>query len=209
VHRVDAREEALDPERHELLDGATTVFFTGGDQLKLTSQLGDTPVYSKTREIFEGGGCIAGTSTGASVMCETMLVSGEQSSSPRVHDTLRMAPGFGFLQGALVDQHFAERGRIGRLIGAVAQNPRIIGIGIDEDTAIIVDHAQCRVLGSGGVYVVDARGVRQSNVVEDASDRTLSVFGITLHLLNMGDTFDLARREPMPGSTEAAEAAVS
>ncbi|MES2521187.1 MAG: cyanophycinase [Gemmatimonadota bacterium] len=203
---VNNREQALDASVHGVLDGARVVFFTGGDQLKLTSQLGDTPVYQKTRAIYESGGCIAGTSAGASVVCETMLVSGDSSSSPRVGDTLRMAPGFGFVSGVIIDQHFAERGRIGRLIGAVAQNPRILGIGIDENTALYFDNGfSFSVLGEGGVYVVDARDVTNSNVVEDATDRTLSVFNIRLHLLNMGDEFDLESRLPSCHSTEEAE----
>lgn len=206
---ADSRAEAMDGEVHGMLDGATVVFFTGGDQLKLTSQLGDTPVYQKTRAIYEAGGCIAGTSAGASVVCETMMVAGESSSSPHVSDTLRMAPGFGFISGVIIDQHFAERGRIGRLIGAVAQNPRILGIGIDENTAIVCDNGHgFSVLGDGGVYVLDASNVTNSNMVEDAVDRTLSVFNLCLHLLNMGDEFDLEHREPHCHLTEEAEARV-
>jgi cyanophycinase len=204
---VDTRADAMDASRHGLLDDASAVFFTGGDQLKLTSQLGDTPVYQKTREIYDRGGLIAGTSAGASVVCETMLVSGNSEGSPRVRDALRMAPGFGFIKGVIIDQHFAERGRISRLIGAVAQNPRILGIGIDENTAILCDNGSAfTVLGDGGVYVVDASQVTNSNVVEDASDRTLSVFNLRVHLLNMGDEFDFEEREPTCHSTDDAEA---
>ena len=204
---VDAREEARDPERVRLLDGATVVFITGGNQLKLTSQLGDTPVYERMREIYEQGGCIAGTSAGASVVSETMMVTGDSSSSPHVEDALRMAPGFGFLPGVVVDQHFAERGRIGRLIGAVAQNPRVLGVGVDEDTAIVCEgHRMFTVLGSGGVYVLDGRDVTHSNLVDEARERTLGVFGLRLHLLNTGDTFDLSTRRPECHSATEAEA---
>lgn len=203
---VDTREEAHDPERLRLLDDAAVVFFTGGNQLKLTSQLGDTPIYTRVRELYEAGGCIAGTSAGASVVTETMLVTGDSGASPHVDDALRMAPGFGLLPGVIVDQHFAERGRIGRLIGAVAQNPRILGVGVDEDTAIVCDgHRRFTVLGTGGVYVVDGRDVTHSNLVDEARDRTLSVFDLRLHLLNTGDTFDLADRRPTCGSARTAE----
>lgn len=203
---VDVRAEAMSEKTHGVLDGAGAVFFAGGDQLKLTSQLGDTPVYQKTKAIYETGGLIAGTSAGASVVCETMLVSGTSDGSPRIRDALRMAPGFGFISGVIIDQHFAERGRLSRLIGAVAQNPRILGIGIDENTAILCDNGYSfRVLGDGGVYVVDASNVTNSNVVEDAEDRTLSVFNIRLHLLNMGDEFDLKERVPSCHSTDEAE----
>jgi cyanophycinase len=203
---VDSRADALEESRHGVLDGASAVFFTGGDQLKLTSQLGDTPVYQKTRRIYETGGLIAGTSAGASVVCETMLVSGTSEGSPRVRDALRMAPGFGFIKDVIIDQHFAERGRISRLIGAVAQNPRILGIGIDENTAILCENGYSfTVLGEGGVYVVDASEVTNSNVVEDAGDRTLSVHNLRVHLLNMGDEFDFESRVPTCHSTDEAE----
>jgi cyanophycinase len=203
---VDSREEASDPDRLAALDGAAVVFFTGGNQLKLTSQLGDTPVFHRLRELYARGGCVAGTSAGASVVTDTMLVTGNSSASPQVEDALRMAPGFGFLPGVIVDQHFAERGRIGRLIGAVAQNPRLLGVGIDEDTAIVCEGGRAfTVLGAGGVYVVDGRGVTHSNVVEDARDRTLSVHDLRLHLLNVGDTFDLAARRPACGPAAEAE----
>jgi len=204
---VDSREDAHEPERLATLDGATVVFFTGGNQLKLTSQLGDTPIYERLRALYEDGGCVAGTSAGASVVTETMLVTGNSSASPQVEDALRMAPGFGLLPGVIVDQHFAERGRIGRLIGAVAQNPRMLGVGIDEDTAIVCEGGRTfTVLGAGGVYVLDGRGVTHSNMVEDARDRTLSVHDLRLHLLNVGDTFDLAERRPACGSGTEAEA---
>src|SRR3954469_13639762 len=136
---VAARAEARTERAVRVLDGATAVFFTGGDQLKITSQLGDTPVYQRVREIYHGGGLVAGTSAGASVVCETMLVSGGSEESPRVGDAARMAPGLGFLPGVIVDQHFAERGRAGRLLGAIAHNPRILGLGIDEQTAVVIE----------------------------------------------------------------------
>ncbi len=202
---VDVREEAQDPERLRMLDGARVVFFTGGNQLKLTSQLGATPVYTRVRELYEGGACIAGTSAGASVVTETMLVTGDSAASPRVSDAVSMAAGFGFLAGVIVDQHFAERGRMGRLIGAVAQNPRLVGVGIDENTAIVCEGGRFTVLGAGGVYVVDGRDVTHSNVVDEARDRTLSVFDMRLHLLNTGDTFDLGARRPACHSAAEAE----
>src|SRR4051812_7496998 len=138
---VETREEAMDAKALRILDGANAVFFTGGDQLKITSLLGDTPVYSRILEIYENGGVIGGTSAGASVMSETMLVgggSGDSDGSYKIKASLLMAPGFGFAKNLLIDQHFAQRGRMSRLIGAVTQNPRVLGIGIDENTCIMV-----------------------------------------------------------------------
>ncbi len=206
---VDTREDALDPERLAVLDGAAVVFFTGGNQLKLTSQLGDTPVYTRVRALFEAGACVAGTSAGASVMTETMLVSGSGDQSHRIGGVLKMAPGIGLLPDVIVDQHFAERGRIGRLLAAVAQNPRILGIGIDEDTAILCEPGRCfTVLGAGAVYVADGSDITYTNLTEEERDRTLSVFGTRLHVLSMGDVFDVATRQPRNFSAEAVEEAI-
>jgi cyanophycinase len=203
---VESREEAKSERKLRILDDADGVFFTGGDQLKLTSQLGDSPIYERLREIYFGGGMIAGTSAGASVMAETMMVSGPGAESDRIGGALRMAPGFGFMPGVIIDQHFAERGRIGRLVGAVAQNPRILGVGIDEDTAIVCGPAATfRVIGAGAVYVVDGEDVSYTNLTEEQTDRTLSVYGIRLHLLSMGDEFDLTNRVATSHPAEAVE----
>src|SRR5215207_3333249 len=203
---IESREEAKSERKVRILDDATVVFFTGGDQLKITSQLGDTPIYSRLRDIYERGGTIAGTSAGASVVCETMMVSGSGSESHRIGGSLQMAPGFGFLPGVIIDQHFAERGRIGRLTAAVAQNPRILGIGIDEDTAVVCDPKHCfRVLGAGAVYVVDGSDVSYTNLTEEQTDRTLTVFNVRLHLLSQGDEFDLMTRTPTSHPAEEIE----
>jgi cyanophycinase len=203
---VSSRAEGKSEEKLRILDGATAVFFTGGDQLKITSQLGDTPIYERIRQIYLDGGTIAGTSAGASVVCETMMVSGGSDESHVIGSSLRMAPGFGLIPGVIIDQHFAQRGRIGRLIAAVAQNPRILGIGIDEDTAILCDPDHCfQVLGSGAVYIVDAADVTYSNLTEEASDRTLSTFDLKVHVLSMGDEYDIATRRPSNHPAEEVE----
>ena len=108
-----------------------------------------------------------------------------------------MAPGFGFAKDMIIDQHFAERGRIGRLLGAVARNPRLLGVGIDEDTGIVIDgKQQFQVIGSGGVYVLDGHGVNFTNISEEESGRAMSIFGIRLDLLSQGDLFDIRPRHP-------------
>ena len=207
VFRLDleTREEASTPRAIRILEGATGVFFTGGDQLKITSQIGDTPVYSRVQEIFEEGGVIAGTSAGASAMSETMLVANNGDASYRIKSALLMAPGLGLAQDMLIDQHFSERGRMARLIGAVSQNPRVLGVGIDEDTAMIVEQSSFRVLGAGAVYVVDASKTTYSNIGDEDPDRTLSSFNITVHMLSQGDRFDLATRTPFAHPAESME----
>ena len=208
VYRLDveSREDAATPRAMRILEGATGVFFTGGDQLKITSQIGDTPLYSRVQEIFEAGGVIAGTSAGASAMSETMLVANDGEASYRIKSALLMAPGLGLAQDMLIDQHFSERGRMARLIGAVSQNPRVLGVGIDEDTAIIVEHNRSFVvLGSGAVYIVDGSTTSYSNIGEEDSDRTLSSHGLTVHMLSQGDRFDLLTRTPFAHPAESME----
>ncbi len=192
---VEDRSEAIDGAALDVLDDAAGIFFSGGDQLRITSQIGDTSVERKIRELYDRGGLIAGTSAGASAMSETMLVKGTSSETHRVGD-LHMAPGLGLVPDVIIDQHFAERGRFGRLLGAVAQNPRVLGLGIDEDTAAIVEGERVRVIGSGGVYVVDAHDVTYSNVAEARSEQTLSIQDVRVHVLSEGDEFALKDRRP-------------
>jgi cyanophycinase len=192
---VRDRAEALDPNIANGIHGAGGIFFTGGDQLRIASQIGDTNIERAVQRIHAAGGVIAGTSAGASVMSSTMLVKGSSAESHRIGD-LHMAPGLGLLRDVIIDQHFAERGRIGRLLGAVAQNPRVLGVGIDENTAIIVNGSQFRVQGTGAVYIVDAAGVTYSNVAEAKPDRVLSLCDVRLHVLSAGEGFHLAKRRP-------------
>ena len=193
---VEDRAETHDDDKLALLDGAAGVFFSGGDQLRISSQIGDTPIEARIREIWSHGGVLAGTSAGASVMSDTMMVRGASAETHRIGD-LRMAPGLGLVRDVIIDQHFAERGRIGRLLGAVAQSPRVLGVGIDEDTAIVVQGDAFRVIGSGAVYVVDAEGVTASNIAEARTDNTLSMFDVRLHVLASGDGLDLVTRRPL------------
>lgn len=200
---VHDRAETHEDEILALLEGAAGVFFTGGDQLRISSQIGDTPIERRIREIHAAGGVIAGTSAGASVMSETMLVRGASAETHRIGD-LHMAAGLNLIRDVIIDQHFAERGRIGRLLGAVAQNPRVLGVGIDEDTAIVVDGEAFRVIGRAGVYVVDGAGVTQSNIAEAEADRALSIYDVRMHVLSHGDRFHLDDRRPQAAGEERA-----
>lgn len=198
---VAERSETHAAETLAKLEGAAGVFFSGGDQLRITSQIGDTQVEDRIRQIWESGGVIAGTSAGASVMSETMLVKGTSAETHRIGD-LHMAPGLGLIPDVIIDQHFAERGRFGRLLGAVAHNPRVLGIGIDEDTAAIVTGDTFTVIGSGAVYVVDGEDVTHSNVAEASPERVLSMHGVCVHVLAAGDGFELSKRQPVPARAD-------
>ena len=201
---IESREQAREPRALRVLDDADGVFFSGGDQLKITTTLGGTDVARRVGEIHQNGGLIAGTSAGASVMCDTMIVGGPSDGSARVGKLVRMAPGLGLISNVLIDQHFAERGRVPRLVGAIAQNPRHLGIGIDENTAIIVDtfNRRFRVIGEGAVYVFNACDMSYSNLSEEEPERALSIFGIRLDTLSQGDSYDLIARVPKNAPAE-------
>jgi len=173
------------------------IFFTGGDQLRITSQIGDSPLFRCMQEIYHKGATIAGTSAGAAAMPETMLIAGASDESNRI-SALEMAPGLAFMQGVVIDSHFAERGRMGRLLGAVAQNPRNIGLGIDEDTAILVSgQERFEVIGSGAVYVVDGMGISYSSLSEKHPEGIVSIYGVKLHVLGQDEQYDLNARQPL------------
>lgn len=193
---INSREDTKKESNLRILEDATAVFFTGSDPFKITSQIGDTQIYNRLQEIYTQGGVIAGTSAAASAMCKTMLVADESDASNRIGD-LRMATGLGLIKGVVIDQHFAERGRMGRIVGAVAQNPYNLGIGIDEDTCLIVEgDKKFTVIGSGAVYVVDGASVTTSNLTEKASGKILSICDLKLHVLGHGDKFHLHIRQP-------------
>lgn len=191
---IETHQEALSKEKSSLLDKAKCVFFTGGDQVKITSKIGGTPIMNQITEIYKKGGIIAGTSAGAAIMGKIMLVGGENGESHKVGNWM-MAPGLGFIDNIIVDQHFAQRGRIGRLLGAVALNPGVVGVGIDEDTSIIIKDNIFRVLGTNAVYVIDGRYVTTTNVSEAAAENTMSMHNIKLHILAEGQGFNLTSRE--------------
>lgn len=176
---------------------ATCVFFTGGDQLRISSMLGGTLINEALVKAYENGLVIAGTSAGASAMSQTMIVSGEDDDSPR-KCTIEMAPGLGLLEDVVIDQHFAQRGRIGRLLSAIAQNPYVLGIGIDEDTAIhVMPNGIFRVIGSQAVTVLDGMQLHYTNVSELKPEQPLALTNITLHVLPVGYGFDMSKRQPL------------
>lgn len=192
---INTREEANDPGQNALLGKSKCIFFTGGDQLRITSILGGTRVNETLGEVYRGGGIIMGTSAGASVMSSTMAVQGEDNEPAR-KCTLKMAPGLCLMEDSLIDQHFDQRGRFGRLLCGVAENPHVLGIGIDEDTAIVVHpDGHFEVIGSNAVTVIDGRSIRSSNVSEQAQNELLAIVGVTVHTLPRGYGFHLKTRE--------------
>lgn len=193
---IKDRKDSEKEENINLIKCADLIFFTGGDQLRITSLIGGTSIYRELKLAIEKGCTIVGTSAGASVMSDVMVVEGEDEESPR-KCTLKMAQGLGFVKSIMIDQHFAQRGRIGRLLSGIAQNPEVLGVGIDEDTALIVkDDGRAEVLGSGAIYFLDASNITYSNVSEQNYNEILSMFNIKLHVLKEGDKFNLLNKQP-------------
>lgn len=197
VLHITSRQEAFKQENIEKLERAGVIFFTGGDQLRITSQIGDSPVYRCLKQLLERGGTVAGTSAGAAAMPETMITGGPSDQALSI-SALGMAAGLGLISGVVIDSHFSERGRIGRLLGAVAENPKNLGIGIDENTAVVVEGGTSfRVIGEGSVYVVDGASIAYSGLSDSRPEGPISVFGVTLHVLAEDDCFDLTERRAM------------
>ena len=181
----------------EVIEKASLVFFTGGDQLRITSILGGTPLYKSLKRRHSEDCVFVGTSAGASVMSDVMIVTGLDDESPK-KCTLKMAPGLGLITGVIIDQHFAQRGRVGRLLVGVAENPEVLGIGIDEDTSIIVNKNNIlRVVGSGAVYIIDGSNISDTNVSEQYPNNILSIFNVKMHVLKDGNRFNLTSRIPI------------
>ncbi|GAA0078844.1 cyanophycinase [Clostridium sp. CTA-5] len=196
VLEINERMDSFNDENVELIKTSSLIFFTGGDQLRITSLIGGTPIYTALKQACVDGTFIVGTSAGASVMSDTMIVKGSDEESPR-KCTLKMAPGLGLIKDVIIDQHFAQRGRIGRLLTGIAENPEVLGIGIDENTAIIVNKVgKIEVIGEGAVYFIDGSEITYTNVSELYGDQILSMHNVKLHILTNGNKFDLVKKSP-------------
>ena len=196
---IRSRQDANHSGLVEQIEKASCIFFTGGDQLRITSLLGGTQAEEMLGKAYSRGIVIAGTSAGASVMSETMITSGNDDDAPK-KCTLKMAPGLGLLKDVVIDQHFAQRGRIGRLLTAIAQNPHMLGLGIDEDTAVIFDSdAVFEIIGSHAVTIIDGKNLDFTNVSELKPDEILSITNVNMHVLSSGYAFDINLRKPLIG----------
>jgi cyanophycinase len=190
------REDATDPKALEAIAQATGVFFTGGNQARILELVKDTELDIMLHKRFAEGIVIAGTSAGAAMMPDMMIVEGESETNPRM-EVVRMDRGMAFLPGVIIDQHFAQRGRLGRLLSALAQQPANLGFGIDENTAIAINGKELEVIGEGAVTIVDVSAVTHSNVEELLKDEPLALCGAALHILPQGYKFDLEKRLPL------------
>jgi cyanophycinase len=194
VMDFDTRRDCQEPNRLQRLEEATGIFFTGGNQLRLTALLGGTPVAQLIRKRNAAGVTVGGTSAGASILSEHMIAFGDEGSSV-VAGSVRLAPGLGLTNRFVIDQHFRERDRLGRLITALAYNPFAIGIGLDEDTAVFIGPDEVlEVEGTGGATVVDASEVSFSSADSVSEGQPVAVLGLKVHVLTPGTIFDLKSR---------------
>jgi len=190
---TERREDGSDSRALDLINKATGVFFTGGNQARITDLLKGTEVDALLHKRFTEGLVIAGTSAGAAMMPDMMIVEGEPETNPRV-DVVRMEPGMGFMPNVAIDQHFAQRGRLGRLIAALVQQPVVLGFGIDENTAIAVDGNEIEVIGDGSITVIDVSSIDHCNLNELLKDEPVALAGAKLHILPHGYRFDIEKR---------------
>lgn len=204
VTRLDVpnRAAAGSPETAAKLEAATGVFFTGGSQMRITHLLGGTPADQVLHRRRGQGLVLGGTSAGAAMMSGTMILGGPDEAAPRA-GAVEVGPGMEFLRGVMVDQHFTRRGRTGRLVAALARYPHLLGVGIDEDTALIADGPQFRVLGSGAVTVIDLGPVTFNNVLELKTTDHLGICGVRVHILPDGFGFHMLDRTPIPPAADS------
>lgn len=195
ILNIKSRDDADDTHYCDMIKNSKCVFMTGGDQLRITSILGGTRSNLELKNLYEAGGIIMGTSAGASVMSSTMVVQGNDNEPAR-KCTLKMAPGLGLFDGVIIDQHFDQRGRFGRLLCGVAENPGTLGIGIDEDTAVkLFPDMHFEIIGSNAVTIIDGKTIQCSNVSELNQNEILAIAGVTVHTLPQGYGFDLRNRK--------------
>lgn len=200
---VAERAQANEQPAIELLERATGVFISGGDQARLVTLLVGTKTMECVRERNAEGVVVAGTSAGASILAAHMLVGGtgiggNSSDSAARKGMIDLVAGFGLLQDVIVDQHFSQRGRMGRLLSVFAPNPGLVGIGLDEDTAVLIERTgMLEVLGSGMVTLIDGRNAVSDYFAREPGE-VLSVVNSSLHVLGPGRRFNLDTRQPLP-----------
>jgi cyanophycinase len=203
VLRATSRQEVIEADAETLLKDVTGVFVSGGDQMRLASILGGTDLARLLEErVRKSRIVLAGSSAGAAGMSAAMIVRGESASHPH-KNAVRLSPGLGILQNIIIDQHFTERGRLSRLITAVSYNPRQLGIGVDENTAVILSKdGTLDVIGEGTVTIVDGSRISYNDIAEVKDSEPFAVCGVQIHILRDGLRYDFAERKPLPVAAE-------
>lgn len=203
VLRATSRQAVINSNAAELLADVTGVFISGGDQMRLVSMLGGTEFARQLEErVRHSPLVLAGSSAGAAGMSASMIVRGDAASHPN-KSTVRLSPGLGILRNIIIDQHFTERGRLSRLITAISYNPRQLGLGIDENTAVVISHdGTLEVHGHGTVTIVDGSRITYNDIAEVEDIQPFAVTGVQLHILRDGLRYDITHRAPIPVTEE-------
>jgi cyanophycinase len=192
---LDARSDCEDEATLATLDQARGVFMTGGNQLRLATTLGGTSVARGLRRLNAAGVHIAGTSAGAAFLSEHMIANGEEGATPHAGD-VTLAPGLGLTNRVIIDQHFRQRDRLGRLLTALAYNPFALGLGLDEDTAAFIGPDDAlEVVGTGALTIIDPSEVEYSSMDQAEKGDPVCLIGVKLHVLVRGAGYDLNRRK--------------
>lgn len=192
VLHIERREQAMDPEILARLQAADVVMFTGGDQLRLSSILGGTPFHDMLLEKYRKEPFIyAGTSAGAAAASNNMIYQGS-SSEALLKGEVKITSGLGLIDDVVIDTHFVQRGRIGRLFQAVVGNPKVLGVGLGEDTGLFIANGkQMEAIGSGLVILVDGREIKDTNLTQVELGQPISINHLVTHVMSKNDTFDL------------------
>ena len=193
---VSERDDTFSESALKKIDEADALFFTGGDQLNVTSLLGGSPLHNLIHEKINDGFIVAGTSAGAMMMSNSMITSGRNDIAPKM-GCIEIAPGMDLVGGTIIDTHFSQRGRHGRLLTAIAHYPQDLGIGIDEQTAVVIRGSKFRVIGEGVVTIMDGSRMKHSNLAYSDKGEPLGLFDVCTHILPAGYKYDLKKREPI------------
>lgn len=191
--RIRDRGDAAEPGFIAMLNQADVIFISGGDQMRLTNILGASPVLDAVRARHAEGAVVAGTSAGAACQSSTMVYGGAATDSLR-KGAVKMAAGFGFVDGVIIDTHFLERGRFSRLMEVGATNPEFLGVGIGEDAAVLFDGNKILAFGPGHVILVDSSNITYSNVFELDYGEAVTVHDVKMHALVEGYGYSLSDR---------------
>ncbi len=196
IMHIRNREEALNPEYIERIRKCDGVMFTGGNQLRLSTIFGGTEILRiLTQRLQDDPIVIAGTSAGAMAMSNTMIYQGS-SAGALIKGEVKITTGLAFIRDVIIDSHFDKRGRFGRLAQAVASNPSCIGIGLGEDTGVLIsDNNLLEAIGSGLVIIVDGHGIRHSNIADLSDGSPISIENLVVHVMTKGNHYRLSEQK--------------
>jgi cyanophycinase len=194
--KISSREDADSKKVLDRLDKCNCILFSGGDQLRLCSIMGGTEFLDIIRERYEKEHfVIAGTSAGAAAMSNSMICGGDESQA-YLKGKVELSFGLGFLQEAIIDTHFDARGRFGRLVQAIAAQPGSIGIGLDEDTGVIIEKGtRLTTIGSSSVVIVDGSNIKHNNIADIKNGMPISVASLQVSIMTKSDVYDINKRE--------------